>query len=164
MLAFGGRADDAAIEAQRAVELDPQALYGHWVAAMTRLAARDDAGAIEAAGRAIQRFGRHALLLMGPTLAHARLDHLDLAQALVDELIARSRTEYVQEAILAVMAMAIGRRDEAVKRWIDAVDVRDPLMVPFLLRGPIGAELREQPEHRFALARVGWERPLAGSP
>ncbi len=160
VLAFGERALEATVEAQKAVQLDPHALYGHWVVIMSRLAAQRYAEAIEGAQRSMSRFGRHGLLLMGLTLAHARLGHLDLAEALFDELVARSRTEYVQGAILAVMAMAIGRRDEALRRWVRATEDRDPLMAVFLLRGPLGRELREQPEHRELLERLGWAEDL----
>ena len=97
---------------------------------------------------------------MGLTIAHARLGHSDTARAYFDELVARSRTEYVQGSVLAVTAMAIGRRDEAVERWSRAADERDPLMAVLLLRGVLGAELREQPEHQVLLRRLGWDGPL----
>jgi serine/threonine-protein kinase len=161
VLSFGGRVDDAIVEAAKAMELDPQALYGHWIATMVRLDARHFPEAIDIASKAVARFGRHTWLLMGLTVAHARLSHLDAATAIYDELLARSRTEYVQSGMLAIMAMAIGRRDEAVARWSLAVDERDPMMVPLMLRTPLAAPLREQPEHRALLARLGWDQPLA---
>jgi TolB-like protein/tetratricopeptide (TPR) repeat protein/tRNA A-37 threonylcarbamoyl transferase component Bud32 len=160
VLSFGGRADEAMIEAAKAMELDPQALYGHWIAIMVRLDAGHFAEAIDIASKAVARFGRHAWLLMGLTVAHAGLGHLEAATAIHDELLARSRTEYVQSGVLSIMAMAIGRRDEAVARWSRAVDERDPMMVPLLLRTPLAAPLREQPEHRALLVRLGWDRPL----
>ena len=116
---------------------------------------------IEDGERSVARFGRHAWLLMGLTIAHARLGHGDRAQAYFDELVARSRTEYVQGSVLAVAAMAIGRRDEAVLRWSGAADARDPLMAVLLQRGALGVELRAQPEHLALLERLGWDRPLA---
>ncbi len=160
VLTFDGRAEEAAIEAQKAIRLDPQALYGYWIMVMARLTGREYAGAIEDAQRAIPRFGRHAWLLMGLVIAHAKLGHLEPAQAIFDELVARSRTEYVQGAVLAVAAMAIGRRDEAVSRWLRAADDRDPMVVPLLQRGILSEELRVQPEHRALLQRLGWDRPV----
>jgi serine/threonine-protein kinase len=159
VLEFGGRTEDAAIEARKAVELDPQALYGHWVTIMVQLGARQYVGAIENAQKSVARFGRHAWLLMGLALANARLGRLDLAQAIFDELVARSRTEYVQGGVLAVTAMAIGRRDEAVERWIRAADDRDPMMAVLMMRGSLSAELRDQPEHPALLERLGWNKP-----
>jgi serine/threonine protein kinase/Tfp pilus assembly protein PilF len=161
VLGFAGRVQEATSEAQKAVQLDPQALYGHWISIMVQLGARQYAEAIEASHGSVARFGRHAWLLMGLAIAHAKLGRLEPAQAIFDELLARSRTEYVQGGVLAVTAMAIGRRDEAVKRWIRAADDRDPLMAVFMQRGPIASELREQPEHRNLLKRLGWDRPLA---
>jgi serine/threonine-protein kinase len=161
VLSFGGRADEAIAEAAKAMELDPHALYGHWIAIMVRLDAGHFAEAIDIAAKAVARFGRHTWLLLGLTVAHARLGRLDAATAIYDELLARSRTEYVQSGVLGIMAMAIGRRDEAVARWSRAVDERDPMMVPLMLRTPMAAPLRAQPEHRALLARLGWDRPLA---
>jgi tetratricopeptide (TPR) repeat protein len=160
VLSFGGRADEAMVEARKAVELDPYALYGHWIAIMAQLDARQYAAAIEDAHRSIARFGRHAWLLMGLAIAHAKLGHRESAQAIFDELVARSRTEYVQGAVMAVTALAVGRRDDAVARWAKAADDRDPMMVPLMLRTPLAAEIREQPEHRALLKRLGWDRPL----
>jgi serine/threonine-protein kinase len=161
VLTFGGRAEESMIEAQKAIRLDPQALYGYWIVVMARLAGREYAGAIEDAQRSIPRFGRHAWLLMGLAIAHAQLEQLEPAEAIFDELVARSRTEYVQGAVLAVTAMAIGRRDEAVSRWLRAADDRDPMMAVLMQRGILAVELREQPEHQALLQRLGWDRPLA---
>jgi serine/threonine-protein kinase len=161
VLSFGGRADEAMVEARKAVELDPYALYGHWITIMAQLDAQQYAAAIEDAHRSVARFGRHAWLLMGLTIAHAKLGRLEPAQAIFDELVARSRTEYVQGAVMAVTALAVGRRDDAVARWARAADDRDPMMVPLMLRTPLAAEIREQPEHRALLQRLGWDRPLA---
>jgi serine/threonine-protein kinase len=161
VLSFGGRADEAIAEARKAVELDPYALYGHWISLMSWLDAGQYDTAIADAHRSVARFGRHAWLLMGLAIAHARLGQLDSAQAIFDELVARSRTEYVQGAVMALTALAVGRRDDAVARWVRAADDRDPMMVPLMLRTPLAAEMREQPEHRALLARLGWDRPLA---
>ena len=160
---FGGRAEDGIVEARKAVELDPQALYGYWVTILSQLDAGHHADAIEAAQKAVVRFGRHAWLLMGLTLAHARLGRLASATAIYDELSARSRTEYVQGTVLAVTAMAIGRRDEAVAHWLAAASDRDPMAAIMIQRGTLAAELRAQPEHRALLARLGWDRPPAST-
>ena len=161
VLSFGGRAEEAATEARKAIELDPHALYGYWIAILAKLAGRRYPEAIEDVARSVPRFGRHAWLLMGLAIAHGRLGHLEPARAIFDELVARSRTEYVQGAVLAVTAMAIGRRDEAVELWFRAAADRDPMMAVWMQRGLLADELREQPEHRDLLRRLGWDRPVA---
>jgi tetratricopeptide (TPR) repeat protein len=161
VFSFGDRAEEAAIEARKAIQLDPQALYGYWIAIMAQLTGRQYAEAIEGAHRSVPRFGRHAWLLMGLTLAHAKLGQIEPAQAIFEELLARSRTEYVQSTVLAVTAMAIGRRDEAVSRWTRAAEDRDPMAAVLMQRGILGAKLREQPEHRALMQRIGWDTPLA---
>jgi serine/threonine-protein kinase len=161
VLSFGGRAEDALIEARKAIGLDPSALYGYWIAIMADLGGGLYAEAIEDAQRSIPRFGRHAWLLMGLVIAHAKRGQTEPAQAIYDELVARSRTEYVQGAVLAVTAMAVGRRDEAMSHWIRAADDRDPMMAVLMQRGILGDGLRDQPEHRALLRRIGWDRPVA---
>jgi tetratricopeptide (TPR) repeat protein len=111
VLIFGGHAEEGIVEARKAVELDAQALYGHWILMMSHLGAGRYADAIGDSQRSLAHFGRHAWLLMGLTIAHAKLEHAETAEAIFDELLARSRTEYVQGSVLAIAAMAIGRRD-----------------------------------------------------
>jgi tetratricopeptide (TPR) repeat protein len=163
VLTFGDRGDEAVREGRKAIQLDPEALYGHWILMMAQLTAQHYAELIEEGERSVARLGRHAWLLMGLTIAHARLGHGDTARAYFDELVARSRTEYVQGSVLAVSAMAVGLRDEAVLRWGRAVDERDPLSAVLVLRGVLGDELRGQPEHPELLKRIGWDRPFSAA-
>ena len=160
VLSFAGRAEEARVEAHKAIELDPTALYGYWIQLMANLGARDAEGAIAGAQKALGRFGRHAWLLMGLAIAHARQGRPDLAEAIYDELLARSRTEYVQDSVLAVIAIEIGRRDEAMERWLRAAHDRDPMAIVLMQRGAIAGEIRAQPEHRAFLAEIGWNRPF----
>jgi serine/threonine-protein kinase len=162
VLAFGRRAPEAVAEARRAIAIDPDAIFGQWILinALRVAGAHDE---VVATGAAIlRRFGRNVWVMMGMAGAYAALGRLEEATALFDELLARSRTEYVQPAILALIAMDLGRRDEAVRRWVRAAADRDMFMVPMLLQGPLTAAvlLREQPEHHAALRGVGWDRPF----
>jgi serine/threonine-protein kinase len=163
VLAIGGRSEEGIVEARKAVELDAHALYGHWILMMSELGAGHYTEAIDDIRRPLAQFGRHTWLLMGLTIAHAKLEHAETAQAIFDELVARSRTEYVQGSVLAIAAMAIGRRDDAVLRWARAADDHEPMMSAVVRDGVLSTELRAQPEHRDVLKRLGWDRPLTAS-
>ena len=160
VLSFAGRAEEARVEAHKAIELDPAALYGYWIQLMANLGAHDGEAAIAGAQKALGRFGRHAWLLMGLAIAHARRGRVEHAEAIYDELLARSRTEYVQDSVLAVIAIEIGRRDEAMERWLRAAHDRDPMAIVLMQRGTIAVEIRAQPEHRRFLEEIGWNRPF----
>jgi serine/threonine-protein kinase len=160
VLAFAGRGAEAVTEAHRAIALEPSALFGHWILLHAfRVAGAPDQ--VIATGLGILRtFGRNVWIMMGLAGAYTAVGRLEEATALFDELVARSRTEYVQPAVLAIIAMHLGRRDEAVRRWARAAEDRDMLMVAMLLHAPLSATLRAQPEHAEVLRRLGWDKPL----
>ena len=63
---------------------------------------------------------------MALTAAYDALDLVDHATAVLQEMIARSQTEYVQPAVLAVAAEHARRHDEALAFLRQAVEIRDP--------------------------------------
>ncbi len=160
VLAFGGRGAEATAEARRAIALEPDALFGHWILILALRVAAAHEEVIATGMVILPKSGRNVWVMMGMAGAYAALGRFEDAAALFDELVARSRTEYVQPAVLAMIAMDLGRRDEAVRRWAEAAADRDMLMVAMLLHSPLTAALRAQPEHREVLRRLGWETPL----
>ena len=96
--------------ARRAMELDPESLYAAWA----MLYALSGGDAIDEARRfareARSRFGRHPWLMMGESVnLPADADRTE-AVARYDELAARSRTDYVQPAVLSsAIAACAGR-------------------------------------------------------
>jgi len=160
VLTFAGRNAEAAAEARRAIALDPDALYGPWILVLSLLGSRAYDDAIDAATAIMQKFGRHSWLMMGAASAYAALSRMEEATALYDELRARARTEYVQPAILALVASFLGRNDEALKLWNQAADERDMMMPSLLCFSPLSAAIRALPEHQALLARLGWDQPI----
>ncbi len=162
VLSFGPapRVDEALAEADRALTLDPEAMYPRWIRVIALTAGRHWERAAEEALDTMRRLGRHGWFMQALAVTEAKLGRKDVAQALYDEMIARSRTEHVQRPILAVMALAVGRREEAVALWIRSVEERDPLMVAYLLQTPLAEDIRSLPEHHALLQRLGWDKAL----
>ena len=159
VLAFGGRAAEAVAQARRAIALKPDALFGQWILILALLVGQAYDEVITTGIAIMGRFGRNGWVLLGMAGAYAALGRSEAA-AIFDELLARSRTEYVQPAVLAMIAMDLGRRDDALRWWAQAAADRDMLMVAMLLHAPISARLRAQPEHLALLRQMGWDTPL----
>ncbi len=157
VLSFAGRAAEAVEEAERAIALDATALFGRWVLILAQLVAGAYEDVIQTGIAIMRTFGRNGWVMLGMAQAYAALGRADEATALFDELAARSRTEYVQPGVLALIAMDLGRRDEAMRRWAEAAASRDMFMVAMLLYAPISARMRAEPEHGALLREMGWD-------
>ena len=83
---------------------------------------------------------------MALTAAYDTLDMVDRARAVLQEMIARSQTEYVQPAVLAVAAEHARRHDDALAFLRQAVEIRDPVLGAFALHSQPMAKLRRSPE------------------
>ena len=163
VLTYAGRAGDGIVEARRAIELDPDVMFGYWVLLHGLVVSGKHDEAIAIGAKVTRRFGRNPWVLQGIAAAYAGAGRLDDASAIFDELVARSRTEHVQPLPLAAIAMSIGRRDEAVRRMAAAVAVRDSLLMPLLIHSPFPpfVALRREPEHAVVMRQLGWDVPLA---
>ena len=159
VLGFSGRGAEAAVEARRAMELDPDALYAQWVLVLSLYIAGADEDVIATGMQVMSKFGRHAWIMMAMTGAYARLGRMEEARSLYAELQARSRTGYVQPGVLATTASYLGHRDEAVRLWLQAAAGRDMVMPALLLYSPLTTLLRAQPEHTALLQQLGWDPP-----
>ena len=84
--------------------------------------------AIEALQTAMALAGRHPWSLMELSLAHVATGSTAQAEAICDELVARSRSEYVPPTTIAFASAALGRVDEAFD-WLErAYEERDTLL------------------------------------
>ncbi len=159
MHAFLRQFPEARAAADRALSIDPDSFYATW-ARLQSLGDVDWAEAREVGRAAIRRFGRHPWLMMGSAVhLPAEADRAE-PTAYYEELVARSRTDYVQPSVLAEFAAAIGRPDEAVQWLRRALEIRDPLLLALL---PYFAELRPlcaREDVRDILRRTNWEGPI----
>jgi len=155
VLSFAGRNEDALAEARQAREIDPKAFFGAW-SEVNALAFGGDARAVlDLAPRLLPQFGRHPWLLMALTAAYDAIDLVDHATAVLQEMIARSQTEYVQPSVLAVAAEHARRHDDALAFLRRAVEIRDPVLSAFALHSQPMAKLRRTPEFADIIAALG---------
>ncbi|MFI5309857.1 MAG: protein kinase [Gemmatimonadales bacterium] len=163
ILAWARRFDEAEAEARKAIELGPRVFYAHWalVHALV-LGPRPEAG-VDAATAMLDTFGRQPWPMMALALGGGRAGNAALAEALYDELAARSRSVYVQPAVLAVAALGANRLEDFFLHWRSAMKIHDPMFALLAGHWPPLDSVRGQPEFVRTLSEIGWDRPFEGA-
>jgi Flp pilus assembly protein TadD len=136
LLAIGllsaGRYSDALAPAQRAVQLAPNWSSYRFLGAAYFANGRHEE-AIAVMDTAVQLSGRHPYTVSRLSIILVAAGDTARAVSLLDELVTRARQEYVQPAIIGVIAGSLGRVDEAFQWFEQAFDEHDPYL--FLLHG-----------------------------
>ncbi len=159
MLSWSGQFDLAAEEARRGIALAPDAFFVNW-ALLLALSEIPGAESVEFGFRTLEMLGRHPWIMMGTALCCAASGRHELAEALRDELDARSRTTYVQPVVRAITAMAAGRDDQLFSLLAVAVSERDPLIALLIGHAPMLRAHRDKPEFKHVLELMGWAEPM----
>jgi len=152
ILSFARRYDEALVEARRARELDAHSFFAVWSYVNAHAYGGNAQEMVDLIPTLLPRYGRHPWLMLALAAACARLGYREQADAVYLELVARSRNEYVQPAVLAPAAESAGRRAEALEFLRHAVEIRDPLLSAFALHSPPMAALRAAPEFSAIVA------------
>jgi serine/threonine-protein kinase len=138
-----GRYSDALVHAQRAVQLVPNWNSYRMLGTVYAASGRHQE-AIAVLDTAVQLSGRHPWTLMPLARALAEAGDTARAVSLFDELVARSRQEYVHPSVIGVIAGTLGRVDDAFQWFEQALDEHDTYL--FILHG------------------VTWENPVRRMP
>jgi len=162
ILAFLGRFPDAMDPLRTALELDPTSWLANNIIGMAYRLDSNYPEAKEALQVAIALAGRHPWTLNELALTYAALGERDQAEAIYEELVERSRDEYVAPASLSYITAGLGRTDEAFE-WLDrAYEERDATLnwvsiIPHL------DTLRDDPRFTVLLERMGLDDRRVGS-
>jgi serine/threonine-protein kinase len=156
-ICYAGYSSDPAMEdyARRAEEIDPDAFLTLWSRQLVMSAMHDASGGVEAGQVALAATGRHVFPLLILGLHLVQVGDIEGGRALYDEARVRARREYVPPATLALLAAALGVRDDALAYCREAIAIRDPQFVIFALGWPNSEALRNMPEHRAMLVEIG---------
>jgi adenylate cyclase len=154
-----GRPSEAVEHGRKGVELDPNSYLAHWslAAALAGNAQYEEAAAM--AERALAISGRHSWALMSLASIYVAWDKPENARAVYRELEARSAREYIQPAMLAPAAAAVGEMDRAIAFAQQALDNKDPLFVMLARTWPDYERLRAERRFREIVSRLklpGW--------
>jgi serine/threonine-protein kinase len=126
-LAFMGRYDEAVAEARRAREVDPTAYSAQFASAWILTWARDLDAAFEIATATAEQSSRHPFVLQVMTGLYMMRGDPVRADAIHQELVARSCTTRIPEFSLAVSALYLGRADEAMDHALRSVELFDAI-------------------------------------
>jgi serine/threonine-protein kinase len=154
VIAYLGRRPERMIEEGRhMVALDPTHFLGHVV---TGLACTESGGpdeAVAAFEKARQLSGGIPLTLGYLAYAYGRAGRLDDARELLDQMETMATTAYVSPSTLAIGHVGLDDWDAAFQWWNQAVDVRDPLIVP-IKTFPFFDPVRGDPRYLAILRRM----------
>ncbi|MFH1518397.1 MAG: hypothetical protein ABIH17_11030, partial [Pseudomonadota bacterium] len=128
-LGVAGDYEEALRQARRACELDDESFVANWLVMQACSWTGDHAGAIAAAQRALATSGRHPWVLGALASAYGLADQRDKADAILAELRARARLEYVQPTWIVFAAIGAGQLEEAMVMAEKGVDERDPIII-----------------------------------
>ena len=153
-LGVAGHTSEAVVAANEAKALDPSAFLSHWGLQLSYHWDSQLEKSVAAAEQALAVSGRHPWALAHLTTTYADMGKASEAEAVHNELLARTARDYVQPAMLAGSAFAAGRRDEAITLIQRAFEVRDPTLVLMAKHWPQFAFLREDPRFQEILQRL----------
>jgi serine/threonine-protein kinase len=146
LLAFARHDDDALTTAVHALRLDPNSTYCHWALIHAHAIAGDYPSARAAFDTAVARAGRGLWYLMGLAIAVRDQPDRSVAEAVLAELEARARLDYVQPATLGAAALAANRVEDAMRYLRTAAEIRDPLFLACARHWPPFEAARRHPE------------------
>ncbi len=146
---------EAVDHGRRGVELDPNSYLAHWSLTVALLcdAQYEEAGA--AAERALSMSGRHTWALATLVSIYSAWGKPDQARAAYRELEARSEREYIQPAMFAPAAAAVGEVDRAIAIAQRALKDKDPLFVMLARTWPVYDQLRKDSRFLEIVSKLG---------
>ncbi len=155
LLGFIGRHAESVSEAERGLQLDPDSFFAHWNLMRAYAWAGQHDRAIAEAPALLTESGRHHWVLGALAWTHGQRGDIARAGAVHEEMLGRSKHEFLSPSWLAVSAYSAGRADEAFTHLAAAVQQHDPLVV-WSRCSPFHAGARSDP--RFAQLTQGiWD-------
>lgn len=161
-LSAANRPEAAAARVARALELEPDFWIGLHVRAGLALDRGDAVAAVQDLQRSAVRSNRNSQILAFLAIAYVAAGQPMQAEAILDELLARSRTEYIPATSLATVYNALGQTNEALdalERGFAAHDIR----IGFLKVDARWNNLRGEPRFEALMRKLGLpEAPAHG--
>ena len=156
-LMFARRYDEALAECERCLALDPGFATADWIRSHLLTLMGQPAAAVEAAERSVALTNRQSFSLAGLGTAYAAAGRGADAARIVQELMDRSRTEYVSSLWFADIATQLGEADRALE-WLErAFASRTPALI-CLGVSPLYDSLRRDARFQALLDRIGVEQ------
>lgn len=154
MAYLGGHAERMAEQGRHMVALDPTQFLGHWVSGMAGLEAGAATGEVLAALEKAHALSGGVPFTLGfLAYAYGRAGRRSAAASLLEEAQAMAAKAYLPPSALALGYVGLGDWDAAFGWWSQALEVRDPLIVP-IKSYPFFDPVRDDPRFRALLRRM----------
>ena len=151
-----GKFDEALAIAQTGIELDANSFLSHRLAGLACIGLNRNEEAIETFKNLAKISGRHQHSITGLIWAYCNDKNFEEARKLMDELRARSVTEYITSTYLGIAAAWLGDMDNAFDLLQKAYDDLDPNMTQ-LKYSPYGpTALRNDTRFQNLLNKIGY--------
>ncbi|MEA3245065.1 MAG: protein kinase [Gemmatimonadota bacterium] len=139
----------------RANERDPTAFLTTWLRQLAHMSLGEWDEAISAVRIALENSGGQVMPLMYLGLSYHAKGDVAAARSVYDELLSRSKREFVQPASMAALAAALGDHEPAARHVAEGVQRHDPGIVIFAHGWPEMQYLQSLPDYQQALRDIG---------
>jgi Flp pilus assembly protein TadD len=154
----GGQHDLALTQYRRAIELDPSLWRPHWLLSMTWARMGEFDEAIAEARRACELSGDNTPTIGNLGRAYALAGRRSEAEALLEKLTARSRTEYMPPFAMALVLLGLEEWEQALDWLEQGVEERDVLVVSVVKSEPqLVTPLLAHPRYQALLCKMNLE-------
>jgi eukaryotic-like serine/threonine-protein kinase len=130
MLYFSRQFKRMAEEGTRIIALDPNHFLGHWVIGIHRDAIGAGTEAVASMEKAHELSGGSLFTLGFLAFVRGRAGHVDEARRLMADAQNAAKGAYVPPSTIALGHVGLGEWDAAFDFWNQAIEVRDPLVMP----------------------------------
>ena len=154
VLGAAERTEEAIAQFRQTLALDSSYLQARWRLAGTLASARRFDEALAEANRLVAMSDSSAPMLSILAIVEARAGMRRQATALLDQLVARSRREYVPPASIALIFNALGDADNTML-WLDKAFAERSNAIAYLAVDYRRSELRHDARYQALLARAG---------
>jgi adenylate cyclase len=152
---IAGKTGEGVEVARRAVQLDPESFLTNWVLQASLLVSGQFEASVAAGESALAMSGRHPWSMAWLAVALADCGKATEADAVYAEMQARARREYVMPTVLAIVACALAREDEAIRYAREAYEIRDPNYLLLSRYFPLSSRLYRYPGFCEIIAQMG---------
>ncbi|RDV12971.1 hypothetical protein DXT99_22150 [Pontibacter diazotrophicus] len=141
--------------AQAGIELDPNSFLSHRLAGLSYWALKLYEEAVKTLSNLIRISNRHQHAVSCLIWVYCSMGNTKEAQALMDELEKRATTEYIAGTHLAFSAAWLGDLEKALTYLESAYQDHDPILVTVKMDPNVPDSLRNSPQFKHLIARIG---------
>jgi adenylate cyclase len=157
-LLTSGKLEEALEMAKIAIDLDGNSFLAHRLAGLVLLAMHQYDEAIEKFNYLVQTSNRHQHAVNSLIWAHCGRGNMKDAEILMNELKARSISEYIAGAYLGTSAAWMGDFDSAMIYYEQAFHDKDPLLLHAKRDRNVPQSLKEDPRFHNLMDRIGFPK------